>query len=213
MQIAIPLFPRFTPLDAIGPYEVLHRLPDAEVVFVGEAPGAVFDASGAAALMANQAYDDVVDPDVIVVPGGIGTRRLARDGGPLIDWIAHVDQRTSVTASVCTGALLLAAAGLLDGRKATTHWSARELLGQLGAVPVDQRVVEQQGMHGPVWTAAGVSAGVDLALQLAARLADPLTAQAIQLQIEYDPEPPFDSGALGKVGEDVVARAVELAQR
>lgn len=207
MQVAIPLFPRFTALDAVGPYEVLQRIPDAKVIFVGHRRGEVRSDNGMLGLLCDARFDEVTEPDVLVVPGGIGTRTLL-DDAELLDWVRNAHTHTRFTASVCTGSLLLAAAGLLDGLTATTHWSAVDLLEHLGARYVEQRVVEHLPQR--IVTSAGVSSGIDMALRLAELLADAETARAIQLLIEYDPQPPFDSGALTKAGEDVRRRAAQL---
>lgn len=204
MQIAIPLFERFTALDAIGPYEVLSRLPGAQVTFVAKHPGQLRTDNGMLGLAADAALADIPRPDVIVVPGGQGTRALLADE-ELLGWLRAAHETTQWTTSVCTGALLLAAAGLLDGLEATTHWAARDLLDSLGARYVEQRVVER----GKIVTAAGVSAGIDMALGLAARIAGDEVAQAIQLYIEYDPQPPFDAGTPARAAE----RVVDLARR
>lgn len=207
MQVAIPLFPRFTALDAIGPYEVLQRIPDIEVIFVGHRRGEVRSDNGMLGLICDVSFDDLTDPDVVVVPGGIGTRALL-DGAALLDWVRSAHTHTRFTTSVCTGSLLLAAAGLLEGLTATTHWGAVELLEHLGARYVEQRVVE----HLPhrIVTSAGVSSGIDMALRLVELLTDAETARAVQLLIEYDPQPPFDCGTLAKAGEDVRRRAAQL---
>lgn len=206
MQIAIPIYPAFTALDAIGPYEVLQRLPGAEVVFCSAEPGPVRTEQAMAAIVADRALDEVTEPDVIVVPGGVGTRRLLDPDGPYASWIRDVDRTTSWTTSVCTGSLLLAAAGLLDGVEATTHWAVHGLLDELGAVAVKERVVER----GKVITAAGVSSGIDMALTLASRIAGPEVAQAIQLGIEYDPDPPHDTGSLHKAPRPIVELAGDI---
>ncbi|OBI05493.1 thiamine biosynthesis protein ThiJ [Mycolicibacter heraklionensis] len=207
MQVAIPLFPRFTALDAVGPYEVLQRVPDAEVIFVGHRRGEVRSDNGMLGILCDARFDEVSEPDVLVVPGGIGTRTLL-DDAELLDWVRNAHTHTRFTASVCTGSLLLAAAGLLDGLTASTHWSAVDLLEHLGARYVEQRVVEHLPQR--IITSAGVSSGIDMALRLVELLADAETARAIQLLIEYDPQPPFDSGALTKAGEDVRRRAAQL---
>jgi putative intracellular protease/amidase len=209
MQIAIPLFDRFTALDAVGPYEVLSRLPDARVDFVAAEPGVYRTDTRMLALSVERSLADVPAPDVLVFPGGIGTRALTRDE-PTLDWVRGVHEQSRYTTSVCTGALVLAAAGVLDGVEATTHWMARPALAELGARPVEARVVEQ----GKVITAAGVSAGIDMALTLAEHLAGPEVAQAIQLGIEYDPQPPFDAGSPGKAPLEIVeiVEAVERAE-
>ncbi|WP_377270607.1 DJ-1/PfpI family protein [Peterkaempfera sp. SMS 1(5)a] len=200
MQIAVLLFDRMTALDAVGPYEVLSRLPGAETVLVAERTGPVRNEVGSLALLAEAALGDVTAPDVVVVPGGPGQAALM-DPGPLHDWLRAVDARTSWTASVCTGSLLLAAAGLLTGRRATTHWLAADQLAPLEVVPVDQRVV----FDGKYVTAAGVSAGIDMAFALAGRIAGETTAQAIQLGHEYAPRPPYTAGSPDTAPAAVVA--------
>jgi putative intracellular protease/amidase len=199
MQIAIALYDRFTALDAVGPYQVLSSMPGAEVVFVADRRGPIPDDT-VLPMVAGAAFDEVRSPDVVVVPGGMVTRRMARDGHPLIDWVKAVDPATQWTTSVCTGSILLAAAGLLEGREATSHWAALPQLEQLGARPTLQRVVVQDGLI----TAAGVSSGIDMALHLVAELQGPEVAQAIQLAIEYDPKPPFDAGSPTKAPAEIV---------
>ncbi len=209
MQIAIALFPRVTALDAIGPYEVLQRLPGATVTFVGERTGEVRSDNGFLGLSVDAAFDDVTAPDVVVVPGGVGTRSLLEPGTPILAWLQRVHPATRFTTSVCTGALVLAAAGLLDGLTATTHWATYGELRDLGADPTGQRVVEHLDRR--VITAAGVSSGIDMALRLSELLVDADAARAMQLMIEYDPQPPFDAGSLDKAGEAVLARVLEYA--
>ena len=198
MDIAILLFERLTALDAIGPYEVLQRLPGAEVKFVGAERGPVRTEQGMLGLVADYTREEVTSADILVVPGGIGTRPLV-DDEPTLEWIRAIDAGSEWTTSVCTGSLLLGAAGLLQGKEATTHWRVLDLLSHFGATPVSRRVVEQ----GKIITAAGVSSGIDMALTLAARVAGDEIAQAIQLGIEYDPQPPFDSGSVAKASESV----------
>jgi len=204
--IAIPVFPRFTALDAVGPYEVLQRIPSMDVVFVGHRRGEVRTENGMLGISCDATFDEVGAPDVVVFPGGIGTRQLVNDD-VVRAWLQRVHPNTTFTTSVCTGALLLAAAGLLDGLTATTHWRAVDLLNGLGARYVPDRVVE----HLPerIITAAGVSSGIDMALRLVELLVDRQAAQAAQLLIEYDPQPPFDTGALAKADQATVARANE----
>jgi putative intracellular protease/amidase len=199
MLITIPLYDRFTALDAVGPYEVLSRLPGAEVVFVAEEAGPVRTDTRALTMVAERALADVDACDVVVVPGGPGTREML-EPQPLHDWLRAVDATTEWTTSVCTGALLLGAAGLLDGLEATTHWSALDILATLGARPTERRVIQQ----GKIVTAAGVSAGIDMALWLAAQIAGDEVAKAIQLGIEYDPQPPFDSGSAAKASPETM---------
>lgn len=206
MQIAIPLYKGFTALDAIGPYDVLSRLPDARVVFLAHEAGPVITDSGMLSLVAERSLDELPHPDVVVVPGGPRTRELL-DDQPMLDWIRDAHERSQWTTSVCTGALLLGAAGVLEGLQATTHWLELDALREFGAQPVDRRVVEQ----GKVVTAAGVSSGIDMALTLAARIAGDEFAQTIQLLIEYDPQPPFEAGSAAKAPPQVVERLREMA--
>ena len=209
MLVAIPLFPRFTALDAVGPYEVLQRIPSFDVVFVGHGRGEVRTENGMLGVTCDATFDEVATPDVVVVPGGIGTRERIHDDA-IRAWLQSVHPNTKLTTSVCTCALLLAAAGLLDGLTATTHWRAADLLNELGARYVPTRVVEHLPQR--IVTAAGVSSGIDMALRLVELLVDRQAAQAAQLLIEYDPQPPFDSGALAKADEATVARANEYLQ-
>jgi transcriptional regulator GlxA family with amidase domain len=200
MQIAILLFDRVTPLDAVGPYQVLAGLPDTDVVFVGERLGPVRSDDGRLGLVVDATLDQVSTPDVVVVPGGPGQSDHMTEG-PVHRWLRAVDQHTTWTTSVCTGALILASAGLLKGRRATTHWLALEQLATWDATPVHERVV----VDGKYATAAGVSAGIDMALTLAGHLAGDTVAQRIQLGIEYDPQPPYQAGSPDTAPEDIVA--------
>ena len=210
MDIAIPIFDQITALDAIGPYEVLSRVPGATVSFIAHEPGPKRTENGMLALVADRRLSDLPEPDVIVVPGGFGTRALA-DDQEMLDWLRHAHDHSTWTTSVCTGALLLAAAGILNGLRATTHWLQYDLLRPYGVTPVDERIVRE----GKIVTAAGVSAGIDMALMLAAEIAGPELAQGIQLGIEYDPEPLFKGGSLRSAPPEIVElvrrRADELA--
>ncbi|HKH42421.1 MAG TPA: DJ-1/PfpI family protein [Solirubrobacterales bacterium] len=199
VQIAYLLYDRFTALDIIGPHDVFNSVPGNESIFVAEKSGPVRNESDTLSLVADASLDEVTKPDVLVIPGGYGTRALL-DHQPLLDWIRDVDETSTWTTSVCTGALLLAAAGLLDGAPATTHWLARELLAELGAKPVPERVVQ----HGKIVTAAGVSSGIDMALRLVQQINGDEVAQAVQLGIEYDPEPPLDAGSPEKAPQPIV---------
>jgi putative intracellular protease/amidase len=207
MQIVIVLYDRFTALDAVGPYQVFSSLPGAEVIFAAERTGRVSDEERRLRLSAEAALADVPHPDIMVVPGGPGQNDQMA-GGPLHDWLRAADQRTAWTTSVCTGSLILAAAGLLAGRRATSHWLALGELGKHGAVPVGERVV----FDGKYVTAAGVSAGIDMALTLAGRVAGDETAQAIQLGIEYDPRPPYDAGSPDRAPAEIVRRLQERSR-
>ena len=206
MQIAIPLYDRFTALDAVGPYEVLSRLPDSELTFVGFELGPVRTDNDRLAMHVDALLEDVPEPDVIVVPGGWGTRALL-DDERILAWIRHAHEHTQWTTSVCTGSLLLGAAGVLDGLDATSHWLELETLEQYGAAPTGRRVVEQ----GKVITAAGVSSGIDMGLTLAAKIAGDEFAKTVQLLIEYDPQPPFDSGSTEKAAPELVETIRQLA--
>jgi transcriptional regulator GlxA family with amidase domain len=205
VQIAILIFDKLTALDAIGPYEVLSRLPDAELEFVAPAPGQKRTDTGRLALVAERPLDDMPSPDMVVVPGGEGNRPLLSDEG-VLGWLRTAHETTTWTTSVCTGSLLLGAAGILEGRRATSHWAYRDQLRSFGAEPVSERVVED----GKVITAAGVSAGIDMALHLARRVAGDEVAQAIQLGIEYDPDPPFDAGSPHKAPDSIVEMVRQL---
>jgi transcriptional regulator GlxA family with amidase domain len=205
MKIAIPLYHRFTALDAVGPFEVLSRLPGAEVAWLGPEAGPVSTDNGLT-MLAGAAYEELPEPDIVLVPGGLGTY-AALEEERLVEWIRTAHQTSDWTTSVCTGSLLLAAAGVLDGLEATTHWLDLEALERLGARPAGRRVVEQ----GRVVTAAGVSSGIDMGLVLAARIAGPEVAQAIQLAIEYDPQPPFDAGSTEKAPPEIVELVRSLA--
>src|SRR3954451_9716628 len=207
MDIAIPLFDRFTALDAIGPYQVLSMMPGARVRFLAAEAGPVRTDNGMLTVLAEASLDAVPHPEVIMVPGGPGTRDSLSDE-PMLAWLRTAHETSRYTTSVCTGSLLLAAAGLLDGVEATTHWSAYDQLAALGAKPTPRRVVEQ----GKIITAAGVSSGIDMALRLAELLFDATTAKASQLMIEYDPQPPFDAGSVEKAGDEVMTRVIELVQ-
>jgi transcriptional regulator GlxA family with amidase domain len=209
MQIAIPLFDRLTALDGIGPYEVLQRLPDATVTFVGTHLGEVRSENGFLGLTVDALVEDVPRPDVVVVPGGIGSREAMKDER-LLDWVRTAHETTRYTTSVCTGSFVLGAAGLLEGLTATTHWSVLNELEPLGATPTMERVVEHLDRR--IITAAGVSSGIDMALRLSELLVDDIAAKAMQLMIEYDPQPPFDCGHLEKAGDVVVERVIEYAQ-
>ena len=199
MQVAILIFEKLTALDAIGPYEVLRSVPGWEVKFVGPEKGPVRTDSGALGLSADFGLDEVSEADIVLVPGGEGNRPLMEDEA-VLSWLRRIDERTKWTTSVCTGSLVLGAAGLLEGKRATSHWAFLEQLSALGADPVGGRFVQD----GKIVTAAGVSAGIDMALHLVGQEVGPEVAQAVQLGIEYDPQPPFDAGSPAKAPEAIV---------
>jgi len=207
-QIVIPLFPQFTALDGIGPYEVLQRIPGYDVTFVGHRREVVRSDNGFLGIQVDATFAELPDPDIVVFPGGVGTRALV-DDAEVLDWVRTAHETSTYTTSVCTGSLVLGAAGLLDGLTATTHWGAMELLAKFGAEPTHQRVVEHLDRR--IVTAAGVSSGIDMALRLVEVLVDQTAAEAVQLAIEYDPQPPFDSGSVAKAPADALARAAEYS--
>jgi transcriptional regulator GlxA family with amidase domain len=205
LRIAIPLFPRFTALDAIGPYEVLAQVPGFDITFVGHARGEVRAGNGMLGLVIDGTFEDLPDPDVIIFPGG-DTRPLQSDTR-VLDWVRGAHASTTFTTSVCTGSLVLGAAGLLEGLTATTHWARHAELAGYGATAAPERVIEHLDRR--IITAAGVSAGIDMALRLTELLADRTAAQAAQLLIEYDPQPPFDCGTRARATAEVMARVWE----
>ncbi|MCM3807389.1 DJ-1/PfpI family protein [Streptomyces sp. DR7-3] len=204
MQVAIVLYPGFTSLDVIGPYEVWGRLPETEVVFVAERPGLVVNDLRSLSVNVVAGFGDVPNPDVVLIGGGPGQTEQMSDGN-LHEWLRRVDGASAWTTSVCTGSLILAAAGVLTGRRATSHWAALEHLAEFGVTPSKERVV----IDGHYATAAGVSAGIDMALTLAGLLVGDDVAQTVQLIIEYAPEPPYHAGALESAPARVVDSAME----
>ncbi len=209
VHVVIPLFPRFTALDGVGPYEVLQRIPSIEVTFIGHRRGEVRSDNGMLGITVDATFEEVPAPDVIVFPGGVGTRTLEHDDR-VLGWVRHAHLTTRLTTSVCTGSLVLGAAGLLDGLTATTHWSCYAGLEAHGAVPTAERVVEH--LDERIITAAGVSSGIDMALRVVELVVDRTAAQAAQLMIEYDPDPPYDTGSVAKSDEVTLNRVIEYAQ-
>ena len=206
-QIALVVYPGFTALDVVGPYEVFRMLPDAEVRFVWHETGPVTADSGVLIIGATHTLGETPSPDVVLVPGGSASvLEQARDP-ELLQWLRSVHTSSTWTTSVCAGSVVLAAAGVLDGQRATSHWQTLSALKLFGVTPVgDERIVQV----GKIATSAGVSAGIDLALWLAAQIAGEKRARAIQLAIEYDPQPPFDSGHQSKadMGTKALATAI-----
>src|SRR5688500_9381330 len=199
MKIALLIFDCLSVLDGIGPYSVLARLTGAKLGFVAVVLGFKRTDNGRLGLEAEKAIEDVPEPDILLVPGGKGNRALMSDER-VLDWLRCAHERSTWTTSVCTGSLVLGAAGILEGKRATSHWAYRDALRQFGAEPVAERVVED----GKVVTAAGVAAGIDMALHLSTLVAGPEVAQAIQLGIEYDPAPPHDTGSPEKAPPELV---------
>jgi len=207
MQIALGLYPGFTALDFVGPYQVFSAVPGVDVVLCAESKGVVTDDVGLVWLDIQHTFAETTSPDLVLVPGGLMTAKVIAEGHPIVDWVRLAHDHTTWTTSVCTGALILGAAGLLRGIPATTHWTAYDALAGYGAQPTEQRVV----IEGKIATAAGVSAGIDLALTLVGRIWGDEIAQAVQLGIEYDPQPPYDAGAPSKAPRairDLVAAAL-----
>jgi transcriptional regulator GlxA family with amidase domain len=205
MQIAFLIYEGLTALDIVGPYEVLSQIPDADVRFVAKRPGPIKVDSGAFSIGTDHQLADVPRPEVFVVPGGVaGTFAAAKDP-EILDWVREAHAHSRYSTSVCTGSLILGAAGLLKDTNATTHWAAKTMLEQTGATYTEERVV----VADKIITAAGVSAGIDMALYLMAELVGPDLAKVAQLSIEYDPDPPFDAGSPAKAGDAIVQRALE----
>ena len=208
-QIAIMVYPGFTALDFIGPYEVLRNLPDAEVRFVWHEPGPITADSGVLLVGATHSFDETPSPDIVLIPGGLSSFQHARDQ-KVLDWVRRAHATSTWTTSVCSGSVILAAAGVLDGRRATSHWMALPMLKPFGVqTGGDQRIVHED----KIVTAAGVSAGIDLAMWLFGQICGDAKAKAVQLVIEYDPQPPYDSGHVSKASAATKATATALLSR
>jgi putative intracellular protease/amidase len=205
IKIGLVLYPQFTALDIVGPFQTLVDVPGLDVFFVAEAAGPVADHTGRLVLLATHAFSEIDALDIVVVPGGFADRVLDEDN-PVVQFIKRIHPTTQWTTSVCTGSIFLAHAGVLNGLVATTHWGSYDRLTALGAIATDQRVVQT----GKIITAAGVSSGIDMGLVLVQQLAGEETAKAIQLAIEYDPQPPFDSGSPSKATPELVALVSEI---
>jgi transcriptional regulator GlxA family with amidase domain len=207
MHVAIPIYPRYTALDIVGPYTVLAFAPGWQVSLVAADKGPVLDDRASLSLIATATFNEVPHPDIVLVPGGTGTEQALADP-VLLDWLRSTHKHTVWTTSVCSGSLILGAAGLLTGLQATCHWGWRELLTSFGAEPADERVVVNAEHR--IVTAAGVSAGIDMALALLGRAAGEDTARAVQLAVEYDPKPPYDSGSAATATDKLRAAALAL---
>jgi transcriptional regulator GlxA family with amidase domain len=211
VQIAIVLYPGLTTLDAIGPYEVLRNVPDCELRFVSHKPGPIVTDSGVLVLGATHSYEETPTPDIVLVPGSEANTTTAMADGRLLQWLIKAHQTSRYTLSVCSGALILAAAGILKGLPATTHWIAQDVLSQFGAKPQREKRIVQSGK---IVTAAGVSAGIDLALFVVGELCGRQRAEMVQLLLEYDPQPPFQSGHPSKASRAVFeATRAEMLER
>jgi transcriptional regulator GlxA family with amidase domain len=198
MKIVILLFDNYTALDVVGPYEVLSRLPSAKILFTGIEKKEYKDSLGLK-ILADYTLDEISEADILLIPGGFGIDNLLNNK-KIIDWIQRIDATTAWTVSVCSGSILLAAAGLLNGKNCTTHWRRKEQLKKYNVVIKDERYVHD----GKIVTSAGVSAGIDMALYLISKIVNDKFAMAIQLAIEYDPAPPFDSGSPAKAPAEIV---------
>lgn len=207
MKIAALLFDKLTVLDIVGPTEVVSWIPGVDIVWVGREKGPVKAVPTGLSVTVEQTLDEVTEADVLMVPGGPGVRLLLEDEAHL-DWVRRIHETTTWTTSICTGSLLLGAAGLLNGLTATTHWMSAEVLEKFGATYSEERVIPQ----GKIVTSAGVSSGIDMALWLMGQIEGQEAAEAAQLSIEYDPQPPFDAGAPSKAGEAVIGRVKETVQ-
>lgn len=197
-KILILLFENITALDAVGPYEVLSRIPGAEVFFVSTQQGLITAAQGLK-ISAEFSINDITRADILLVPGGKGVDNLLENHS-ILEWIKKIHESTLFTTSVCTGSLLLGAAGILKGKNATTHWNHIERLSKYGANAVNERYVQD----GKILTSAGVSAGIDMSLKLVQLIKSETLAKALQLAIEYDPAPPFNSGSPAKASNELV---------
>jgi transcriptional regulator GlxA family with amidase domain len=205
MQTALVLYEQFTALDIVGPFQTLADVPGIDAFFVAERVGPVRDHTGRLSLVATKSFDEVTAPDIVVVPGGFADATATVDH-PVVKWLRRVHPTTTWTTSVCTGSIFLGLAGIVQGLEATCHWGAMDRLAALGAKPTGRRVVRQ----GKVVTAAGVSSGIDMGLTLVGEMFGADMARAIQLAIEYDPQPPYDTGSPEKAGPELVTMVASL---
>ncbi len=191
MDVAILIYPDMTALDALGPYEVLSRLPDARVRFVAREKGPITADTGMLTIQAEAGISEIDRADVLLIGGGpaSGVGAVMQDA-PTLEWVAKMHEHSRYTVSVCTGSWILGAAGVLQGKRAGCHWLGLEALAQFGAEACSDRVV----VDGKLWTAGGVTSGIDMALAFAAEVAGDDYAQMVQLALQYDPKPPFAGG-------------------
>ncbi len=204
-SLGLVLYPRFTALDIVGPFQTLVDVPGFDVFFIADEAGPVEDHTGRLSITATKKFDEISELDVVVVPGGMADRAINGDD-PVVQFVKRIHPTTIWTTSVCTGSIFLAHAGILNGLAATTHWSSYDRLKALGAIPTETRVVQS----GKVITSAGVSSGIDMGLVLVAALMGEDMAKAVQLAIEYDPQPPFDAGAPSKVSPELLELVVAM---
>ena len=200
MKIVILLFDNFTALDIVGPYEVLNKLPDSKLLLVGLDKKEYRDPYGLK-ISADNSIGEISEADILLVPGGPGIDNLLNNK-EVLDWIRKIDRTTKWTVSVCSGSLLLAQTGLLDGKNCTTHWRRKEQLSRFKVNVKDARYIQD----GKFITSAGVSAGIDMALYLVSKISGDQTAMMFQLAIEYDPKPPFDCGSPDKVPAEMLGK-------
>jgi len=210
MQVAILLYPGVTALDAIGPYEVLRNIPHCDLRFVAHEPGPIITDSGILILGATHSFAETPTPDLVLIPGSEAAIPAVMADRVIRAWLQQAHTTSTLTLSVCSGALVLAAAGLLRGQPATTHWAAQSALATFGALPQKQQRIVRTGK---IITAAGVSAGIDLALYVVGELYGKEQAEMIQLYIEYDPQPPFDAGHPSKASKSVQRAARQESLR
>ena len=203
MNITFFLYDGFTALDVIGVNEILSRLPDANIQFAASWKGEVKTDSNSLKIVSTIEYERVKSTDILIVPGSTVTFLEVIQDKSVLNWIKKIDESTTYTCAVSSGTIILAAAGLLYGKKATSHWYSLRFLAEYGVDIVEQRYIQD----GKIITCAGSSAGIDMALYMAARLSDKENAQALQLMLEYDPAPPFHAGSLERASKETVLLA------
>jgi transcriptional regulator GlxA family with amidase domain len=195
-----------TVLDAVGPYEVLSRLPEANVKFVAKEKGLIISDTHFLKLVAEYDITEIQSADILVVPGSVVSFIRESKDKAVLNWIQKVHQTTIWTTSVCSGSVILAASGILQGKKATSHWGAIHMLSDYGVTPSIERYIQE----GKIITAQGVSAGIDLALFLVGQIVGEAKAKAYQLFIEYDPNPPYESGTITKADAETISLAKKI---